>query len=268
VTDTNNPADDQAVTTDEAQAEEITAEESAPAEDTPTNEEGAPAEEAPAEEVSTDETEETEEEDDDDDEPTTPSLMGMDQKKTALKTSVGKQAKGTGKNWYVIHTYSGYEDAVEKALRQRIESLNMHDLIFDIIVPKESTITIKKGEHVTEKKRLFPGYVLVNMIVTDESWYVVRNTPNVTGFVGSGTIPVPVRPEEFDVIQKHVKKEEPKFKINFQVGENVIVSDGPFKNYEGLIDTIDEKKGKLKVLVTIFGRETPVELDFVQVKKK
>ena len=189
-------------------------------------------------------------------------------KKTSLKTSIGKQAKNTGRNWYVIHTYSGYEDAVEKALRQRIESLNMHDLIFDVVVPKESTITIKKGEHVTEKKRLFPGYVLVDMIVTDESWYVVRNTPNVTGFVGSGTIPVPVRPEEFDVIQKHIKKEEPKFKINFSVSEQVIISDGPFKNYEGLIDSIDEKKGKLKVLVTIFGRETPVELDFVQVKKK
>jgi transcriptional antiterminator NusG len=144
----------------------------------------------------------------------------------------------------------------------------MHDLIFNVIVPKESTITIKKGEHVTEKKRLFPGYVLVEMIVTDESWYVVRNTPNVTGFVGSGTIPVPIRPEEFDVIQKHIKKEEPKFKINFSVSEQVIISDGPFKNYEGLIDSIDEKKGKLKVLVTIFGRETPVELDFVQVKKK
>jgi len=195
-------------------------------------------------------------------------LLDPHLKKTSLKTSIGKQAKNTGRNWYVIHTYSGYEDAVEKALRQRIESLNMHDLIFDVIVPKESTITIKKGEHVTEKKRLFPGYVLVEMIVTDESWYVVRNTPNVTGFVGSGTIPVPIRPEEFDVIQKHIKKEEPKFKINFSVGEQVIISDGPFKNYEGLIDTIDEKKGKLKVLVTIFGRETPVELDFVQVKKK
>lgn len=209
----------------------------------------------------------SDEEDLEDDAPKS-DLMMIHEKKTSLKTSVGKQAKNTGKNWYVIHTYSGYEDAVEKALRQRIESLNMHDLIFDVIVPKESTITIKKGEHVTEKKRLFPGYVLVNMIVTDESWYVVRNTPNVTGFVGSGTIPVPVRPEEFNVIEKHIKKEEPKFKINFQVGEQVIISDGPFKTYEGLIDTIDEKKGKLKVLVTIFGRETPVELDFVQVKKK
>ncbi|MDF2379790.1 MAG: transcription termination/antitermination protein NusG [Candidatus Gracilibacteria bacterium] len=190
------------------------------------------------------------------------------EKRTNLKTSIGKQAQNTGRNWYVIHTYSGYEDAVEKALRQRIDSLNMHELIFDIIVPKESTITIKKGEHVTEKKRLFPGYVLIEMIVTDESWYVVRNTPNVTGFVGSGTIPVPVHPEEFNIIQKHLKKEEPKFKIDFSVGEQIIISDGPFKSYEGMVDQIDEKKGKLKVLVTIFGRETPVELDFVQVKKK
>ena len=199
-----------------------------------------------------------------------PSDISLDPhlKKTALKTSIGKQAKNTGRNWYVIHTYSGYEDAVEKALRQRIESLNMHDLIFDIIVPKESTITIKKGEHVTEKKRLFPGYVLVDMIVTDESWYVVRNTPNVTGFVGAGTTPVPVLPEEFDVIKKHLRKEEPKFQINFKKGENVMIDDGPFKTYEGLISEVDEKKGKVKVLVTLFGRETPVELDFVQVKKK
>jgi len=196
-----------------------------------------------------------------------PSLL-QHEKKTDLKTSVGKQARNTGRNWYVIHTYSGYEDAVEKALRQRIDSLNMHDLIFDVIVPKESTITIKKGEHITEKKRLFPGYVLVEMIVTDESWYVVRNTPNVTGFVGSGTIPVPVKPEEFNVIQKHLKKEEPKFKIDFSVGEQIMVSDGPFKGYDGMVDAVDEKKGKLTVLVNIFGRETPVQLDFVQVKKK
>lgn len=230
---------------------------------------GGAEEQAPAVDVSESEpapTSDGSEEFNDESSPT--SILDPYAKKTSLKTSIGKQAKGTGRNWYVIHTYSGYEDAVEKALRQRIESLNMHDLIFDVIVPKESTITIKKGEHVTEKKRLFPGYVLVDMIVTDESWYVVRNTPNVTGFVGSGTIPVPVRPEEFDVIQKHIKKEEPKFKINFSVSEQVIISDGPFKNYEGLIDSIDEKKGKLKVLVTIFGRETPVELDFVQVKKK
>lgn len=235
--------------------------------DTPQDEAAEETEESETSEES-EESEEMEEEEEEPEGLLMTSMLDPYGKKTSLKTSIGKQAKGTGRNWYVIHTYSGYEDAVEKALRQRIESLNMHDLIFDVIVPKESAITIKKGEHVTEKKRLFPGYVLVDMIVTDESWYVVRNTPNVTGFVGSGTIPVPVNPEEFDVIKKHITKEEPKFKINFVIGEQVTISDGPFKNYEGLIDEIDEKKGKLKVLVTIFGRETPVELDFVQVKKK
>jgi transcriptional antiterminator NusG len=180
----------------------------------------------------------------------------------------GKQAKNTGRNWYVIHTYSGYEDAVEKALRQRIETFNMQDLIFDVVVPKESSISIKKGSHVTEKIRMFPGYVLIDMIVTDDSWYVVRNTPNVTGFVGAGTIPVPVLPEEFDRIQRHSQQDEPKFKINFQVGENVQIADGPFKDCDGMIDAVDEKKGRVKVLVNVFGRETPVELEFGQVKKK
>lgn len=179
-----------------------------------------------------------------------------------------KQVKGTGRNWYVVHTYSGYEDAVREALLQRIESMNMQDKIFDVVVPKESQIVIKKSKVVEEKKRLFPGYVLVDMIVDDASWYVVRNTPNVTGFVGSGTIPVPVSEEEWKVVKKHMGETEPKFKIDFQVGDNVIVLDGPFSNYEGIINTIDEEKGKVKVLITIFGRETPVELDFTQVKKK
>ncbi|MFA5947883.1 MAG: transcription termination/antitermination protein NusG [Candidatus Gracilibacteria bacterium] len=181
---------------------------------------------------------------------------------------MGRQVEGTGRNWYVIHTYSGYEDAVKEALMQRIESLGMQDLIFDVVVPKETQIVIKKGQPVTEEKRIFPGYVLVDMIVTDESWYAVRNTPNVTGFVGSGTIPVPVSPEEWKVIKKHMGQAEPKFKIDFAVGDNVIVLDGPFVNYDGLINTIDEEKGKVKVFITIFGRETPVELDFTQVKKK
>ncbi|MBI2634458.1 transcription termination/antitermination protein NusG [Candidatus Peregrinibacteria bacterium] len=179
-----------------------------------------------------------------------------------------RQAKGTGRNWYVVHTYSGYEDAVREALQQRIESLGMQDRIFDVVVPKETQIIIKKGQPVTEEKRIFPGYVLVDMVVDDDSWYVVRNTPNVTGFVGSGTIPVPVKPEEWKVIKRHMGQAEPKFKIDFSVGDNVVVLDGPFANYEGLISTIDEEKGKVKVLITIFGRETPVELDFTQVKKK
>lgn len=181
---------------------------------------------------------------------------------------MARQAKGTGRHWYVIHTYSGYEDAVKEALMQRMESLGMQDLIFDVVVPKETQIVIKKGEPVTEEKRIFPGYVLVDMIVTDDSWYVVRNTPNVTGFVGSGTIPVPVSPDEWKVIKKHMKRAEPKFKINFSVGDNVMVLDGPFANYDGIIKSIDEDKGKVKVLITFLGREAPVELDFTQVKKK
>ena len=181
---------------------------------------------------------------------------------------MGRQVAGTGRNWYAIHTYSGYEDAVREALLQRIESLGMQDMIFDVVVPKETQIVIKKGQPTTEEKKLFPGYVLVDMVVTDDSWYVVRNTPNVTGFVGSGTIPIPVSPEEFKIIKRHMGQSEPKFKIDFAVGDNVMVLDGPFANYDGLISTIDEDKGKVKVLITIFGRETPVELDFTQVKKK
>lgn len=181
---------------------------------------------------------------------------------------MAKQAENTGRHWYVVHTYSGYEDAVREALLQRIESLGMHDLIFDVVVPKETQIVIKKGEPKTEKKRIFPGYVLVDMVVTDYSWYVVRNTPNVTGFVGSGTTPVPVSPEEFKVIKKHMGETEPKFKIDFNVGDNVMILDGPFVNYDGAVNKVDEEKGKIKVLISIFGRETPVELDFTQVKKK
>jgi len=181
---------------------------------------------------------------------------------------MAKQAKDTGRNWYVLHTYSGYEDAVEKALRQRIESLNMQDMIFDVVVPKETQIVIKRGEPVQEEKRMFPGYVLVEMVVNDDSWYVVRNTPNVTGFVGSANIPVPVTPEEFGLVKKRMGMNEPKFKINFQTGEHVAIVDGPFANYDGIVDKIDPEKGKVKVLVSIFDRETPIELDFTQVKKK
>lgn len=183
-------------------------------------------------------------------------------------TSRGKQAKGTGRHWYVLHTYSGYEDAVEKALRQRIEALNMQDYIFDIKVPKESQIVIKRGEPVQEKRRIFPGYVMVEMIVTDDSWYVVRNTPNVTGFVGSGNIPVPVTPEEYGIIEKRTGTGEPKFKVEFKPGEHVAITSGPFANYDGIIDKVDAERGKVKVLVSIFDRETPIELDFTQVKKK
>ncbi|MHB8871436.1 MAG: transcription termination/antitermination protein NusG [Candidatus Doudnabacteria bacterium] len=171
------------------------------------------------------------------------------------------------KHWYVLHTYSGYEDSVAFNLKQRIESMGMEDKIFDVIVPKEKKIKIKDGKRTTVEEKIFPGYVLVEMIVTDDSWYVVRNTPNVTGFVGSGTIPTPISDDEIKSLQKRMGVEEPKFKVDFVVGDLVRMMDGPFKDYEGKVAEVDEAKGKVKVLVSIFGRETPVELDFLQVKK-
>ena len=169
--------------------------------------------------------------------------------------------------WYVLHTYSGYEDAVADSLRQRIESLDMGDKIFKVLVPKERQIEIKNGKRKTVEKKIFPGYVLVKMIVTEASWYVVRNTPNVTGFIGSGTVPVPIADSEMDTIKKRMRVEEPKHKIDLRMGDLVHINDGPFKDYDGTVSEIDEGRGKIKVLVSIFGRETPVELDFLQVKK-
>lgn len=172
-----------------------------------------------------------------------------------------------GRRWYVIHTYSGYEENVERNLRQRIESMDMQDKIFDIMIPKEKKIKIKNGKRKVVEEKVFPGYVLVNMIVTDDSWYVVRNTPNVTGFVGTGTTPTPISEEEVKSLQKKMGVEEPKYEIDVTTGAPVKIVDGPFKNFEGKISEVDDARGKVKVLVNMFGRETPVELDFLQVKK-
>jgi len=171
------------------------------------------------------------------------------------------------KHWYVLHTYSGYEDSVAFNLKQRIESMGMEDKIFNVLVPKEKKIKIKEGKRVTVEEKIFPGYVLVEMIVTDDSWYVVRNTPNVTGFVGSGTIPTPISETEIGSLQKRMGVEEPKYKIDVKENDLVRIMDGPFKDYEGKVSEVDEAKGKVKVLVSIFGRETPIELDFLQIKK-
>ena len=171
------------------------------------------------------------------------------------------------KHWYVLHTYSGYEDSVVYNLKQRIESMGMEDKIFDVMVPKEKKIKIRDSKRVTVEEKIFPGYVLVNMIVTDDSWYVVRNTPNVTGFVGSCTVPTPISDDEVKVIQKRMGMDEFKYKIEFIIGDLLRIIDGPFKDYEGKVAEIDEEKGKIKVLISIFGRETPVELDFLQAKK-
>ncbi|MBU1177034.1 MAG: transcription termination/antitermination protein NusG [Patescibacteria group bacterium] len=172
-----------------------------------------------------------------------------------------------GKNWYVLHTYSGYEEAVARNLKQRIESLGMEGKIFNVLVPTEKKIKIKNGKRQIIEEKVYPGYVLVEMIVTDASWYVVRNTPRVTGFIGAGTVPTPISDLEIKSLQKRMGVEEPKYKIDVAIGDAVKIVDGPFKDYDGKISEIDEKRGKIKVLVSIFGRETPVELDFLQIKK-
>jgi transcriptional antiterminator NusG len=178
-----------------------------------------------------------------------------------------KQVLQQGRRWYAIHTYSGYEENVSDNLKQRIESLDMQDKIFGVMIPKEKKIKIKNGKRKTVEEKIFPGYVLVEMIVTDDSWYVVRNTPNVTGFIGTGTTPTPLSDDEVKSLQKRMGVEEPEYKIDVEVGSPVSISDGPFKGFEGKVAEIDEARGKIKVLVNMFGRETPIELDFLQVKK-
>ncbi len=180
---------------------------------------------------------------------------------------MAKQTLNLGRRWYVLHTYSGYEENVKRNLEQRIESFDMGDKIFGVLVPKEKKIKIKGGKRVTVEEKIFPGYVLVEMVVTDDSWYVVRNTPNVTGFVGSGTTPTPVDQKEVDSLQKRMGVDDPIHTIDMQVNDPVRITDGPFKNFEGKISTVDETRGKVKVLVNMFGRETPVELDALQVKR-
>ncbi len=180
---------------------------------------------------------------------------------------MAKQTLDQGRRWYVLHTYSGYEENVSHNLKQRIESMDMEDKIFNILIPKEKKIKIKNGRRKVVEEKIFPGYILVEMIVTDESWYVVRNTPNVTGFIGVGTTPTPIDEKEIKGLQKRMGVEEPKFKIDVSLGSPVRITDGPFKNLEGKITNIDEAKGKVKVSVSMFGRETPVELDFLQIKK-
>lgn len=180
---------------------------------------------------------------------------------------MAKQILNQGRRWYVLHTYSGYEENVSNNLQQRIESMDMEDKIFNILIPTEKKIKIKNGKRKVIEEKIFPGYVLVEMVVTDDSWYVVRNTPNVTGFIGTGTVPTPIAEAEVKSLQKRMGVEEPKFKIDVSVGSPVRITDGPFKNLEGKITSIDEAKGKIKVLVSMFGRETPVELDFLQIKK-
>ncbi|WP_243292370.1 transcription termination/antitermination protein NusG [Bacillus sp. FJAT-47783] len=174
------------------------------------------------------------------------------------------------KNWYVVHTYSGYENKVKANLEKRVESMGMQDKIFRVIVPEEEETDIKNGKTKVSKKKVFPGYVLVEIVMTDDSWYVVRNTPGVTGFVGSagsGSKPTPLLPEEVDVILKRMGMDDNRVEFDFELNETVKVTDGPFANFTGTIEEIDIDKSKVKVLVNMFGRETPVELEFSQVSK-
>ncbi len=180
---------------------------------------------------------------------------------------MAKQLLNQGRRWYVIHTYSGYEENVAQNLKQRVESLDMEDKIFNILIPTEKKIKIKNGKRKVVEEKIFPGYILVEMMVTDESWYIVRNTPNVTGFIGTGTIPTPIGEAEVKSLQKRMGVEDPKFQIDVIIGSPVRINEGPFKNMEGKVTSVDEAKGKVKVSVSLFGRETPVELDFLQIKK-
>ena len=178
-----------------------------------------------------------------------------------------KQKLPKERRWYVIHTYSGYEDAVARNLKQRIEALGMEDKIFNVLVPKEKKIKIRGGKKEIVEEKIYPGYVFVEMIVTDDSWYVVRNTPNVTGFVGSGTTPIPVSDEEMKELLKRIEVKEPQYKIEVKVGDLVKIIDGPFKDFDGKVAEVDEERGKIKVMINLFGRDTPVELDSLQIKK-
>jgi transcriptional antiterminator NusG len=169
--------------------------------------------------------------------------------------------------WYVVHCYSGFENKVRHNLEQRMETMGMKDKIFDVVVPTEEEIEVREGKRRTVERRVFPGYILVNMILSEESWYVVRNTPGVTGFVGMGNTPTPLRPEEVAQIIKRMEAEAPRIKVTFKQGERVRIVDGPFNDFRGTVDAIDMERTKVRVMVNFFGRETPVELDFLQVEK-
>jgi transcriptional antiterminator NusG len=178
-----------------------------------------------------------------------------------------KNRYDSSRQWYAIHTYSGYEEKVGESIRQRINAVDMADKIFDVMVPKEKQIEIKNGKRKVVEKKIFQGYVLVEMKLTDETWYIVRNTPGVTGFVGTSTQPTPVSDDEIRKIKKRMGVEDPKHFIDFSEGEVVSITDGPFKGFDGSISEIDNQKGKVKVMVSMFGRDTSVELDALQVKK-
>lgn len=195
------------------------------------------------------------------DQPTTPPKSGP------TEEEIKKASESSDAKWYIVHTYAGHENKVERSLKQRVETMGFETRIFDIIVPTRNTIKVSGGKKEDVKEKIFPGYVLVKMILDDESWLLVRTTQGVTAFIGAGNKPTPISEKEVEAIQQFMKQEEPLYKTAFTVGEAVKIIDGPFSDFLGTIDNIDEAHGKLRVLVSIFGRETPVELDFLQVQK-
>jgi transcriptional antiterminator NusG len=191
----------------------------------------------------------------------------VEEKEQEEKQEVEEGPESEGRAWYVVHSYSGYENKVKNNLEQRIESMGIQDKIFQVVVPTEEEIEVRDGQRRITEKKIFPGYILVEMIMTDESWYIVRNTPGVTGFVGMGNRPTPLRSEEVQRIMKRMEAEAPKIKVTFRPGQRVRIIDGPFTDFVGSVDDIDMDKSKVRVLVAFFGRDTPVELDFLQVEK-
>ncbi|MCX7681568.1 MAG: transcription termination/antitermination protein NusG [Anaerolineae bacterium] len=209
-----------------------------------------------------------------DDEPpaSPPPKKGRASKKAPKAKEEDKAEPGVGevedgRAWYVVHCYSGYENKVKHNLEQRIETMQMQDQIFQVVVPTEDEIEVREGKRRVVERRVFPGYILVQMIMNDDSWYVVRNTPGVTGFVGMGNEPTPLRPEEVQAIMRRMEAEAPKIKVTFKKGQKVRITEGPFNEFIGVVDDIDMERAKVRVLVSFFGRETPVELDFLQVEK-
>jgi len=197
----------------------------------------------------------------------TPSPEAVDSEADEVSPTEEQEQEDDGRAWYVVHCYSGYENKVRHNLEQRIETMGMKNQIFDVVVPTEEEIEVKDGKRRTVERRVFPGYILVNMILAEESWYVVRNTPGVTGFVGMGNEPTPLRPEEVAQIIKRMEAEAPRIKVTFKSGERVRIVDGPFNDFRGTVAEIDMERAKVRIMVNFFGRETPVELDFLQVEK-
>ncbi len=193
----------------------------------------------------------------------------MDQNKLTEQKEIEKVAKVVGDKgkWYVIHVQTGYENKVKQALEQRIKSLGVEEKIFNVIIPIRDVVVVKRGKKTKQTEKVFPGYVLIKMILDDDSWLVVRTTEGVTGFVGAGLKPTPISDKEVEALMRFVAQEQPKFKTKFTVGEAVKIVEGPFSDFLGTVEGVDEEKGKVRVLVSIFDRETPMELDFLQVAK-